>query len=126
MSRPKNVSNHKLFNHDAGYVITPTYETREELDEHIQLLHQKAKQRGYSENRVPQRVFLQILGVRQPIGSDEYMNDVLLDTGVRHMVRDKHNRPKYWYMQFTTDKNESNFKDRTDLVRRHDLNSWTG
>ena len=125
MSRAKGASNRGLFNHDPDYVITPTYETREELDEHIQLLRQKSTQRGYSD-RIPQRVFLQILGMRQPVGSREYKNEVLLDTGVRHMVRDKKNRPVYWYMQFKVEKSAAGYKDHTDIPARHDLNTYTG
>lgn len=126
MSRPKGVSNVGLFNHDPDYVITPTYATRAELDEKVQLLRQKSAQRGYSD-RIPQRVFLQILGVRQPVSSPEYKNEVLLNTGMMHMVRDKKNKPLYWYMQFKVEKSNWPYKDRVDPpLSRHDLNTYTG
>lgn len=126
MSRPKGVSNIGLFNRDPMYVITPTYTTRNELDEKVQMLRQKSTQRGYSD-KIPQRVFLQILGMRQPVESREYKNDVLLNTGEVHMVRDKKNKPMYYYMKFTVEKSDRGFKDRTDIpVVRRDLNSYTG
>lgn len=126
MSRSKGVSNVALFNHDPDYVITPTYSTRAELDEKVQLLRQKSVQRGYSD-RIPQRVFLQILGVRQPVSSPEYKNEVLLNTGMVHMVRDKKNKPLYWYMQFKVEKSNWPYKDRVDPpLSRHDLNTYTG
>lgn len=126
MSRPKGVSNVALFNHDLDYVITPTYSTRAELDEKVQLLRQKSAQRGYSD-RIPQRVFLQILGVRQPVNSREYKNEVLLNTGVVHMVRDKKNKPLYYYMQFKVEKSNWPYQDRVDPpLNRHDLNTYTG
>lgn len=126
MSRPKGVSNVGLFNHDLDYVITPTYSTRAELDEKVQLLRQKSAQRGYSD-RIPQRVFLQILGVRQPVSSREYKNEVLLNTGMVHMVRDKKNKPLYYYMQFKVEKSNWPYQDRVDPpLNRHDLNTYTG
>ena len=125
MSRPKGVSNIGLFNHDPMYVITPTYTTRNELDEKVQMLLQKSAQRGYSD-KIPQRVFLQILGMRQPVESREYKNDVLLNTGEVHMVRDKKNKPMYYYMKFTVEKSDRGFKDCTDIPVRHDLNTYTG
>lgn len=126
MSRPKGVSNMALFNHDPDYVITPTYTTRAELDEKVQLLRQKSAQRGYSD-RIPQRVFLQILGVRQPVSSREYKNEVLLNTGVVHMVCDKKNKPLYYYTQFKVEKSDWPYKDRVDPpLSRHDLNTYTG
>lgn len=121
----KSNKNTCLFNHDPNYVITPTYETRAELDEHVQMLFQKSKQRGYSD-RIPQRVFLQILGMRQPLNSREYKNDVLLNTGVVHMVCDKKHRPQYFYMQFTVEKNNQRFRDTIDTPVRRDLNTYTG
>lgn len=126
MSRPKNVSNRGLFNHDPDYVITPTYKTRDELDEKVQMLRQKSAQRGYSD-KIPQRVFLQILDMRQPVGSREYKNEVLLNTGVRHMVRDKQNKPMYWYMQFKVQKSDSGFRDSTDpRDPKKDFNVYVG
>lgn len=125
MSRPKSVSNQGLFSHDPDYVITPTYTTREELDEKVQILRQKSAQRGYSD-KIPQRVFLQILGMREPVDSREYKNEVLLDTGERHMVQDDHGKPRYWYMKFKVNKTDTGYKDRTDIPSRHDLNTWTG
>lgn len=125
MSRPKGVSNAALFNHEQNYVITPTYTTREELDEKVQILRQKAAQRGYTK-RLPQRIFLQILGMRQQIGSNEYKNIVLLDTGERHMVQDDRGNPRYWYMKFTVEKNDAEFRDRVDAVVHHNLNTYIG
>ena len=125
MSRPKGVSNIGLFNRDPMYVITPTYTTRNELDEKVQMLRQKSAQRGYSD-KIPQRVFLQILGMRQPVESREYKNDVLLNTGEVHMVQDKKNKPMYYYMKFTVEKSDRWFKDCTDIPVRHDLNTYTG
>lgn len=126
MSNTKGVKPNYLFAHDPDYVITPTYKTRDELDEKIQMLRQKSAQRGYSD-RIPQRVFLQILGMRQPVGSREYKNEVLLNTGVRHMVRDKKNKPMYWYMQFKVEKSNAGFRDSIDpRDPRRDFNVYVG
>lgn len=126
MSRPKNVSNRKLFDRDPMYVITPVYDTREELDEHIQKLMQGAKQRGYSNGRIPQRVFLQLLGMRQPIGSREYKNDVLLDTGQRCYVKSTTDKITGYYARFDIEKTTRSITEREDLIVRHDLNTYTG
>ena len=126
MSKTRGIMPQSLFSHDPDYVITPTYKTRDELDEHIQLLRQKSAQRGYSD-RIPQRVFLQILDMRQPVGSREYKNEVLLDTGVRHMVRDKKNKPMYWYMQFKVEKSDTGFRDSIDpRDPKKDFNIYVG
>ena len=126
MSRPKGVSNVALFNHDPNYVITPTYKTRTELEEKVKLLLTESANRGYS-SRIPQRVFLHILGMKQPLHSNEYKNDVLLDTGKLHMVRDTNNHPRYYYMQFDTEKSDAGFKDSIDPRDPHkDFNVYVG
>lgn len=118
-------SKSSLFTHDDVYVITPTYKTKKELDKHIKELRKQSAERGYTDC-IPQRVFLQILGVREPIGSREYKNVVFLDTGEYHAVKDAHGKILWWYMKFLTKKNASGYKDTIDLHVRNDLNSYVG
>ena len=126
MSRPKKANNRLLFDHNPNYVLTPTYDSREELDEAVQKLHREAYQRGYKDHHMPQRVFLQTLGVRQPVGSREYRNDVLLDTGTRHMVRDDKGKIRYYYMQYKIVKVARVNTDKYDYPEnRIDLNTYT-
>lgn len=126
MPKPKNVSNAFFFDHDPDYIITPTYKTRAELDEKIQMLRQKSAQRGYSD-RIPHCIFLQILGVKTQPGPKGYRNNVLLDTGVVHMVADKNHKPRYYYMQFTMEKSNIRFYDSFDPRNtRYDFNSFIG
>ena len=125
MSKPKRANNYLLFDHNPNYVLTPTYDTREELDEAVQKLHREAFQRGYKNHHMPQRVFLKTLGVREPVGSKEYRNDVLLDTGTRHMVRDSKGNIRYWYMQYKIEKTNRINTDRPDHPEnRIDLNTY--
>lgn len=116
--------NHK-FDKPQTYVITPTYDTEEELDEAV------AKLAHYANGRIPQREFLRILDVRQPVGSKEYKNDVLLDTGIKKRIQrvcdDKDGRRyilDYWYMQYDVVKTGRPNTDRDPDWK--DLNSYTG
>lgn len=122
MSRPENVSNARMFDKGSGYVITPTYETEDELDKEVEKLTLYAKH-FHPNMRLPQRVFLKILGVRQPIGSREYKNDVLLETGEKHNVANDQGDILYWYERFKTIVTGRHIVDKG---HGYDLNSYAG
>lgn len=124
MSKEQDWYRHHKFAAVQTYVITPTYDTEKELDEAV------AKLNHYANGRIPQREFLRLLGVRQPIGSKEYRNDVLLDTGVKKRVQrvcdDKDGRRyilDYWYMQYDVENAHHPNTDKDPDWK--DLNSYT-
>ena len=128
MSKPSDASKKSkkgIFVHDLNYVITPTYKTKKELDKHVKELREKSVERGYSD-RIPQRVFLQILGVREPVGSREYKNVVFLNTGEYNSVKDAHGKILWWYMKFHVEKNALGFRDTVDMHVHNNLNTYVG
>lgn len=125
MSKAQDWYRHHKFGEEQTYVITPTYDTEAELDAAVKKLAH------YANGRIPQREFLRRLGVRQPIGSKEYRNDVLLDTGVKKRVQrvcdDKDGRRyilDYWYMQYNVERTNRPDIDRDPYGK--DLNSYIG
>lgn len=124
MSRPKNIKMDKLFHKKDTYVITPTYKTEDELDKAVDKLYSYAKH-FHRDMHLPQRTYLKILGVRQPVGSREYRNDVLLDTGTKHNVKDDKGEILYWYMRFDVISTKRNIGDKP-FEHGVDLNSYTG
>lgn len=125
MSEAQDWYRHHKFGTEQTYVITPIYDTEEELDEAVKKLAH------YANGRIPQREFLRLLGVRQPIRSKEYRNDVLLDTGVKKRVQrvrdDKDGRRyilDYWYMQYDVENVHRPDIDRDPYGK--DLNSYIG
>lgn len=117
---------HHLFANDVDYIITPTYMTRAELDEKVQILRQTAVQRGYTDGRLPVRIFLQVFGMRESSNSMEYHRVVLLDSGDIHMIRDNNNRPRYYYMRFNAEKTES-YRDPLQMnTHGVNLNTYVG
>lgn len=124
MSRPKNIKMDKLFRKKDIYVITPTYETEDELDKAVDSLCRYAR-KYHPDMRLPQRTYLKILGVRQPVGSREYRNDVLLDTGTKYNVTDDKGKILYWYMRFDVIGTKRSIGDKP-FEHGVDLNSYTG
>lgn len=119
MSKEQDWYRHHKFAAEQTYVITPTYDTEEELDEAVKKLAH------YANGRIPQREFLRLLGVRQPIGSKEYRNDVLLNTGQKKHVKRSFgaNSVDYWYMQYDVENAHHPNTDKDPDWK--DLNSYT-
>ena len=123
MSRPENVSNRKLFDKGVRYVITPTYDTEKELDEAVAKLDAYAKH-FHTNGAMPQRTFLHILEQRQPVGSREYKNDVILEN--RKKVHLKTDKVDYWYMKFEVVVTSRAINGKNPYDAYHDLNTYAG
>lgn len=123
MPKSKNASNKTLFHKDARYVITPTYDTEEELDAAVAKLDAYAKH-FHPDGQLPQRTFLHILGQRQPIGSREHKNNVILEN--RKKVHVKTDTVDYWYMKFEIVVTNRSVSEKRSYATYHDLNTYAG
>lgn len=97
MPRPKNTAWTKYRPRPKPtYVLSPTFETEEELDEALN----KVRVAYPDSKRIPQDICLRLMGYDAHLSVRDMKNDILTDTMTKHTVTDKSGNVLYWYARW--------------------------